>query len=45
MNLLGAWAGGLLTGFWTFLIAFTLVFAIQRIFATEDNTNKLSDEL
>jgi hypothetical protein len=35
-NSLGAFAGGLVAAFWTFPIAFILIFATQRIFATGD---------
>ena len=40
----GAIAGGVATAFWTFPIAFTLIFAVQRIFASERDSNNSTDD-
>jgi hypothetical protein len=43
-NSLGAFAGGIVAAFYTFPIAFILIFAIQRIFAAEDDIDTSTDE-
>src|SRR5581483_8406905 len=43
-NSLGAFAAGFVAAFWTFPIAFTLIFAVQRIFASERDSNNSTDD-
>ena len=43
-NSLGAFLGGLVAAIWTFSIAFILIFAIQRIFAAQRDTDSLTVE-
>jgi uncharacterized protein (DUF697 family) len=43
-NSLGAFAGGVVAALWTFPIAFVLLFAIQRIFASGRDTDNPADE-
>jgi phosphotransferase system glucose/maltose/N-acetylglucosamine-specific IIC component len=38
-NSLGAFAAGVAAAFWTFVIASVLIFVIQRIFASKDDTD------
>ncbi len=38
-NPLGAFAGGIAAAFWTFLIAFFLMFVIQRLFAAKGDSD------
>jgi Na+/H+-translocating membrane pyrophosphatase len=42
-NSLGAFAGGLVAAFWTFPIAFVLIFVIQWLFAFEREADDMSD--
>jgi hypothetical protein len=43
-NSLGAFAGGVAAAFWTFLIAFFLTFAIQRLFASGRDVDDSTEE-
>ena len=40
----GAFVGGIAAAFWTYLIAFVFIFLIQRILASERETDSSSDE-